>query len=126
MYMQLKVAKLHPSPGHMNKNVIKDNLSKSKQQNLIKSCSESIRQLPNDAWNQNVGCTDKKQTSLRKKRTVFTAADIVTLEEVYQRSKFLNPRLKRYILGRVRLSGNTVVMWFQNRRAKDRARGIII
>ncbi|KAL5255771.1 hypothetical protein ACHWQZ_G011110 [Mnemiopsis leidyi] len=62
----------------------------------------------------------------RRKRTVFSPAEIAILEGVYEEHKFLNPTLKANILSRVNVSSNVVVMWFQNRRAKDRAAGVSI
>jgi hypothetical protein len=62
----------------------------------------------------------------RRKRTVFSPSEMAVLEGVYEKHKFLNPTLKANILSRVSVTSNVVVMWFQNRRAKDRAAGIAI
>lgn len=67
-----------------------------------------------------------KERKFRKSRTVFTPQELAVLEGVYSVNKFLNPALKADILTKISVPGNTVVMWFQNRRARDRATGIII
>ncbi|XP_063689933.1 uncharacterized protein LOC134822670 [Bolinopsis microptera] len=70
--------------------------------------------------------TSKQKKRWRRKRTVFSPAEIAILEGVYEEHKFLNPTLKASILSRLNVASNVVVMWFQNRRAKDRATGILI
>ena len=70
--------------------------------------------------------TNKNRKRWRRKRTVFSPAEMAILEGVYEENKFLNPTLKANILSRVSVASNVVVMWFQNRRAKDRAAGIAI
>ena len=67
---------------------------------------------------------NKKQW--RRKRTVFTTEELATLTEYYDSNKFLNPALKAEILSKIEVPGNVLVMWYQNRRAKDRANGIVI
>lgn len=62
----------------------------------------------------------------RRRRTVFTQEELSVLESVYFQNKFLNPDLKAEILSKVNVPGNVIVMWFQNRRAKDRSAGIVI
>ena len=70
--------------------------------------------------------TSKQKKRWRRKRTVFSPVEIAVLEGVYEEHKFLNPTLKASILSRLNVASNVVVMWFQNRRAKDRATGILI
>ena len=62
----------------------------------------------------------------RRKRTVFSPEELAVLTQYYQENKFLNPDLKAEILSKIDVPGNVLVMWFQNRRAKDRANGIVI
>eukprot|EP00116_Pleurobrachia_bachei_P013159 sb/3473421/ len=62
----------------------------------------------------------------RRKRTVFTAEELAILNSYYEVNKFLNPGLKAEILEKVDVPGNVLVMWYQNKRAKDRANGMII
>jgi hypothetical protein len=62
----------------------------------------------------------------RRKRTVFSPEELAILTQYYEQHKFLNPILKAEILCKLDVPSNVLVMWFQNRRAKDRANGIII
>eukprot|EP00116_Pleurobrachia_bachei_P006947 sb/3467209/ len=68
----------------------------------------------------------KTITQKRKKRTVFTAEELAILNSYYEVNKFLNPGLKAEILEKIDVPGNVLVMWYQNKRAKDRANGMII
>ena len=67
-----------------------------------------------------------KTTQQRRKRTVFTAEELAILNGYYEVNKFLNPGLKAEILEKIDVPGNVLVMWYQNKRAKDRASGMII
>ncbi|KAL5257182.1 hypothetical protein ACHWQZ_G012200 [Mnemiopsis leidyi] len=62
----------------------------------------------------------------RRKRTVFSTDELAILNRYYEQNKFLNPVLKAEILSLIEVPGTVLVMWFQNRRAKDRANGIVI
>eukprot|EP00116_Pleurobrachia_bachei_P008257 sb/3468519/ len=62
----------------------------------------------------------------RRKRTVFTAEELAILNSYYEINKFLNPGLKAEILEKLDVPGNVLVMWYQNKRANDRANGMII
>ena len=66
----------------------------------------------------------KKQ--LRRKRTVFSAEVLLILTTYYEQNKFLNPESKAELLLKIALPSNALVMWFQNRRAKERAKGVVI
>ena len=57
---------------------------------------------------------------------MFTAEELAILNSYYEVNKFLNPGLKAEILEKVDVPGNVLVMWYQNKRAKDRANGMII
>ena len=69
---------------------------------------------------------EPKKKQYRRKRTVFSPAELHLLNEYYSRNRFLNPDLKTEILAKMEVPGNVLVMWFQNKRAKDRASGIVI
>ena len=68
--------------------------------------------------------TTKKQ--LKRKRTVFSADELEILITYYKQNKFLNPDSKAEILSKIDVPANVLVMWFQNKRAKDRATGMVI
>ena len=72
------------------------------------------------------GHTDQNKKQWRRKRTVFTTEELAVLTGYYEQNKFLNPGLKAEILAQIDVPGNVLVMWYQNRRAKDRASGIVI
>ena len=62
----------------------------------------------------------------RRQRTVFTKEELAVLESVYAKHKFLTPQLKAEVLSRVNVPSNVLVMWFQNKRSRDRAAGMVI
>ena len=66
----------------------------------------------------------KKQS--RRKKTVFSPEELAILTMFYEQNKYLNPESKAEILTKIDVPGNVLVMWFQNRRAKERANGIVI
>ncbi|XP_063695175.1 homeobox protein MSX-2-like [Bolinopsis microptera] len=80
------------------------------------------RQVPDQNPSQET--PTKKQW--RRKRTVFSPDEMAILIQYYDQHKFLNPALKAEILSKIDVPGNVLVMWFQNRRAKDRANGIVL
>ena len=79
-------------------------------------------------WRQEeeVGHTEHNKKHWRRKRTVFTTEELAVLTRYYNQNKFLNPGLKAEILAQIDVPGSVLVMWYQNRRAKDRASGIVI
>ena len=89
------------------------------------SCPQSgapWRQVPG----QNPPPDTPPRKQWRRKRTVFSPDELAILNQYYDQYKFLNPALKAEILSKLDVPGNVLVMWFQNRRAKDRANGIVI
>ena len=85
---------------------------------------------PGAPWRQVSDQNTPQQTppkkQWRRKRTVFSSDELAILNRYYEQNKFLNPVLKAEILSLIEVPGNVLVMWFQNRRAKDRANGIVI
>ena len=87
------------------------------------------QQLPAQACDltpSSASTPEPKKKQYRRKRTVFSPAELQLLNDYYSRNKFLNPDLKTEILAKIEVPGNVLVMWFQNKRAKDRASGIVI
>lgn len=68
----------------------------------------------------------RTSSSNRRKRTVFSSEELIILETQYSHNKFLTGDIKAFLLAELSVPGHVVVMWYQNRRAKDRNAGIVI
>ena len=56
----------------------------------------------------------------RRERTTFTALQLDVLERLYKKCKYLDEAATEEVAGITNLSKFQVVIWFKNRRAKDR------
>ena len=65
------------------------------------------------------------QKQWKRMRTVFFLEELVILTQYYEQQKFLDPDLKVEIPSKIDMPNNVLVMWLQNRRATDRANGIL-
>ena len=67
-----------------------------------------------------VGVGGKKA---RRERTTFTSHQITVLEEMYQKTGYPDIFAREEVALRINLPESKVVIWFKNRRAKDRNAG---